>query len=88
MDDHVPEVEQHPAALLLPLLPPQIMTFRFQSFFQVVGKGVKVERRLRGGDHEVVREARRAGDVYQGNVQRLPVRQNVDRLVRQGFRFQ
>ena len=68
MHDHVPEVDQHPAALPAALLVarrnPRLLEFMPQPFHD----GTELQGGVRSRKDEVVGEARRLADVQQRNV--------------------
>ena len=61
--DQVAKIEQHPAAVGRAFAVTNVVAFWFQRFFEVIGERVELQRRLRGGDHEVVGERSCSGDI-------------------------
>lgn len=88
VDDDTAEVEEHPAAPGGAFAMAKVVAFGLQGLFKVVGEGAKLEWRLRGGDHEVVRERRRLRDIDQRDVERLVFGKDVDGQVGEAFRIQ
>lgn len=88
MHDDVAEVQQHPAAVRRAFLVPQVDALRAQVALQVLRERVKLQWRLRRRNDKVVSEGRVLRDVDQGDVKRLPVREDIDGPLRQGFRIQ
>ena len=88
VNDEIAEVEQQPATIGRTLFVPKVHAIVRQFALQMVRQCVKVEGRLRRGDHKIVRKARCLGDIEQDDIQRLPVRENVDGPVGQCFGLQ
>ena len=88
VDDQVAEIEEHPAAVGRAFAVANIVAFRLERFFKVISECVELQRRLRGGDHEVVGERSRSGDVEEGDIQCLVVRQDIDCPLGEGFGIQ
>ena len=86
--DDVAEVQQHPAAIRRAFLVSQLDTLGLQVGLQVLRQRVELEWRLRRRNDKVVSEGRVLRDVDQGDIKRLPVREDIDGPLRQGFRIQ
>lgn len=76
--NEVAEVEQHPAVIAAALAMAQLNAIGEELLFKVVLEGTKLERRLRGGDHEEVGERSRPGDIDQRDIERLVVGEDID----------
>ena len=78
MHNEIAEVEQHPAVIAAALAMAQLNAIGEELLFKVVLEGTKLERRLRGGDHEEVGERSRPGDIDQRDIERLVVGEDID----------
>ncbi len=61
------------------------MALGLEGLFEVPGQRVKLEWRLDGRDHEVIRERRRLRDVDQREVERQVLRKDVDGAISKQF---
>ena len=61
------------------------MALGLEGLFEVPSQRVKLERRLDGRDHEVIRERRRLRDVDQREVERQVLRKDVDGAISKQF---
>ncbi len=88
MDDHIAEVEEHPAALSLTFAVAGGVAGFLEFVLEPFGDGAKLEGRVRGREHEVVGEAGRAGDIEQRDVVGLEVGEQIDDPMGQGLGIQ
>lgn len=88
MDNHIREVQEHPAALGAALAVAQIVSLRLERLFELFGKRLELQWRLRRGNDKVVSEGHAARDVEQRDIQGLAVGEYIDGLVGQRFGIQ